>query len=66
MRALLAELAVLDEEGRWGATFSLRDRLRQGIAASETGEGMTHLDWALWWALVEELDRLAPVEALAE
>ncbi len=58
LRALLGELEVLDEHGRWGAAFSLRDRLRRGIADGQTGEGMDHLDWGLWWALIEELDRL--------
>lgn len=58
MRELLRELAGLDEEGRWGATFSLKERLRQEISQGRTSEGMSRLDWALWWALLEELDRL--------
>jgi Ni,Fe-hydrogenase maturation factor len=58
MCALLRELEILDEQGRWGATFSLRDRLRRTIADGQTGEGMEHLDWGLWWTLIEELDRL--------
>ena len=62
LRSLLAELALLDAEGRWGATFALRDRLRRKIAEGETGYGMDHLDWGLWWALVEELDRVQPLE----
>lgn len=64
LRLLLTELMVLDEEGRWGSAFALRDRLRLSIAAGETGEGMDHRDWGLWWALVEELDRLEQMEAL--
>lgn len=58
LRALLGELEMLDEHGRWGATFSLRDRLRRNIADGQTCAGMDHLDWGLWWALIEELDRL--------
>lgn len=58
LRALLRELEVLDEQGRWGATFALRDRLRRRIADGLTGDGMEHLDWGLWWTLIEELDRL--------
>lgn len=63
VRELLAELDRLDETGRWGATFALRDRLRMQIAQSHTSESMEHLDWALWWAVVEELDRLQPLDA---
>jgi hypothetical protein len=63
LRALLVELQTLDREGRWGRAFAERDRLRQSIAASPTGEGMTHMDWGMWWTLVEELDRLQPLEA---
>ena len=54
--ALLAELHLLDEEGRWGRAFALRDRLRERIAA---GEGTAdEEDRARARALVEELDRL--------
>ena len=63
LRELLDELVLLDEEGRWGRTFGLRDRVRLGIAHDHSSEGMDHRDWALWWALVEELDRLEAVEA---
>lgn len=63
LQALLAELDILDRDGRWGATFRERDRLRLRIAAGDTGEGMRHEDWALWWTLIEELDRLERVEA---
>lgn len=64
IRGLLAELVHLDRDGRWGATFGLRDRLRLAIAAGEISEGMDHRDWGLWWALIEELDRLEAVEAM--
>jgi hypothetical protein len=64
IRDLLEELVLLDREGRWGAAFALRDRLRLAIAAGEIGEGMDHRDWGLWWALIEELDRLEAVEAV--
>lgn len=63
IRDLLDELDRFDDTGRPGATFALRDRLRLQIAHSDTGESMEHLDWALWWALVEELDRLQPLDA---
>lgn len=65
VRGLLRELTHLDRDGRWGHTFALRDRLRLAIAAGETSESMGHRDWALWWALIEELDRLQAVEALS-
>lgn len=60
---LLIELRSAELGGTWGSTFALRDRLRGAIGAGETGEGMTHLDWGLWWALIEELDRLQMAEA---
>ncbi len=63
LRALLAELDRLDETGHWGSAFACRDRLRLDIAGSHTSESMEHLDWALWWALIEELDRLQPLDA---
>ena len=63
LRDLLDELELLDEQGRWGAAFTLRDRLRRQIADGQTGFGMDHLDWGLWWALIEELDRLQPIES---
>lgn len=62
---LLEELRALDRTGRWGRSFSLRDRLRTQIATELPAEGMNHLDWGLWWALIEELDRLEAVEAEA-
>lgn len=63
MRALLAELAVLDRDGRWGHAFACRDRLKLAIAQSVSSEGMDHRDWALWWGLIEELDRLGSGDA---
>jgi hydrogenase maturation protease len=62
LRDLLGELELLDAHGRWGAAFALRDRLRREIADGHTGWGMDHLDWGLWWALIEELDRLQPAD----
>jgi hypothetical protein len=56
--SLLRELETVDHEGRWGRTLAERDRLRFAIAAGDAGEGMRHLDWALWWTLIEALDRL--------
>ncbi len=65
MEALLDELDILDREGRWGATFRERDRLRLRIGMGETSEGMTHADWGMWWAMIEELDRLQQLEVSA-
>ena len=65
LRQLLAELRLLDDEGRWGHAFALRDRFRLAIAGDVSSEGMDHRDWGLWWALVEELDRLEAVEAVS-
>jgi len=63
MRQILVELVLLDREGRWGRTFSLRDRLRLSLAHDVSSEEMDHRDWVLWWALIEELDRLEALEA---
>lgn len=65
MTELLNELVGLERFARWGRTFSLRDTLRLAIAAGETGEGMSGHDWALWWSLIEELDRLEALEVRA-
>jgi len=66
MQELLGELELLDSDGRWGRAFAAREQVRHRIAAGQTPEGMEHLDWALWWTLIEELDRLHPVEALSD
>jgi hydrogenase maturation protease len=63
VRELLTQLDRLDETGHWGTAFACRDRLRCEIAGSHTSESMEHLDWALWWALIEELDRVQPLDA---
>ncbi len=63
LREILGELAILDRDGHWGRTFALRDRLRLDLAHDFSSEGMDHRDWALWWALVEELDRVEAAEA---
>jgi len=62
LRDLLAELHLLDEEARWGRSLLLRDRLRFAISLGHTSEGMDQRDWALWWTLIEELDRLEKAE----
>lgn len=62
LRDLLDELRVLDGEGRWGGAFSLRDQLRLRLAHSDSSEGMDPQDWALWWELIEEIDRLERLE----
>jgi hypothetical protein len=66
MAALLTELEALDRDGAWGAVFRERDQLRMCIATGETGEGMDHRDWGLWWALIEEIDRLQKLEAVED
>lgn len=58
VRALLAELEHHDREGRWGRTFAEKDRLQLAIGEGATSEGMDHLDWGLWWALIEEVERV--------
>jgi len=60
---LVASIRVLGDEGRWGRVFVQRERLRRQLDAGETGEGMDTLDWALWWALLEELDKVFGAEA---
>ncbi len=63
LRQLVDELRLLDAEGRWGRTFGLRDELRLGIAGRVSSESTDHRDWASWWGLIEEIDRLEAVEA---
>lgn len=63
VRALIEALDHLDDSGSWGEIFSLRDRLRLQISEGEISEKMTHLDWSLWWSLIEELERLQAIEA---
>lgn len=60
---LLGELEMLETDARWGRTFALRDHLRLAIAAGETSDGMEGRDWGLWWALIEELDRVGAQES---
>lgn len=60
---LVDSIRVLGDEGRWGRVFAQRERLRRQIDSGETGEGMDALDWALWWALLEELDKVFGAEA---
>jgi hydrogenase maturation protease len=62
LRALLDALGGYETDGHWGRTFSLRDQLRLRIGSGEVPEGMDHRDWALWWALIEELDRSETAE----
>ena len=60
---LLESIRVLGDEGRWGRVFVQREKLRRQIDAGETGDGMDVFDWALWWGLLEELDRVFGAEA---
>ncbi len=64
LRALLVELEGLDRDGRWGHAFALRDRLRLGIATGASSGGMESRDWALWWTLIEELNRVEAAEGV--
>lgn len=64
LRGVLEGLTSLDRHGRWGNTFAERDRLRVGISTGGVGDGMDKRDWVLLWSLVEELDRLQPIEAV--
>ncbi|HET7489751.1 MAG TPA: hypothetical protein VFJ85_17625 [Acidimicrobiales bacterium] len=59
---LVAAVLELGDGGRFGRVWVLRDRLRRQIDAGETGESMDALDWALWWALLEELDKVLAAE----
>lgn len=65
IRDLLGCVRQLDQRGTWGDAFRRRDRLRRAIAEGRTGLGMDALDWSLWWALIEELDRLEALEAVS-
>lgn len=65
LRLLLDELLVVDRDGRWGHTFALRDRLTLDLAHQVSSEEMEPRDWALWWALIEELGRLQAQEGEA-
>lgn len=58
MRDLLGALEIREREGRWERTFAERDRLRLAISEGRTSHDMDHADWATWWSLIEELDRL--------
>lgn len=60
---LLRAIHTMGDEGRWGRVFALRERLKREIDAGQTGEGLDLGDWALWWALLDELDRLLAAEA---
>lgn len=61
---LVDSIRVLGDEGRWGRVFVQRERLRRQIDAGETGEGMDVFDWALWWGLLEELDKVFEAESV--
>lgn len=60
---LLKAIAVMGDEGRWGRVYALRERLKREIDAGQTGERLDLGDWALWRALLDELDRLLTAEA---
>jgi hydrogenase maturation protease len=62
MEALVASMRAVQEG--WGRTFAEKDGLKLLISSRPSGEGMRHLDWAMWWTLIEELDRLEQSEAL--
>lgn len=56
--------AMRSVKAGWGRTFAEKDKLKLLISSRPSGEGMRHLDWAMWWTLIEELDRLEQSEAL--
>jgi Ni,Fe-hydrogenase maturation factor len=60
---LLKAIAVMGDEGRWGRLGALRERLGREIGAGRAAEDLDVGDRALWWALLDELDRLAAAEA---
>ncbi|MDQ3617087.1 MAG: hypothetical protein M3393_10825 [Actinomycetota bacterium] len=62
MSALLDGLVVLEHDAHWDHVFARRDDLRLAVAAGRTSEAMDQQDWALWWALIEEVDRLQAAE----
>lgn len=61
LRALLDELDRVDAEGGWGELFARGADLQRAIAEGHIGEGMGCVDWAMWWGLLEELERLGGV-----
>lgn len=63
VEAILAGIEHLEGGGGWGEIFALRNHLRLDISQGDLSEGMSHSDWALWWAVVEELDRLQGEDA---
>lgn len=62
MEDLLASLRSM--HAGWGRTFAEKERFKLLLSSQPSGEGMRHLDWAMWWTLIEELDRLEQSEAL--
>lgn len=66
LESLVEEIRGLDDEGRWGATFARRDRLKAVLGSGGTPEGMTRLDTGLWWNLIEEIDRLQKHESVLD
>lgn len=64
MASLLDAVGELEAAGRWGATFTRRDRLKALLGSGQTPDGMTRLDTGLWWNLIEEIDRLQKAEAV--
>lgn len=58
LRDLVDAVQHLDVTGRWGRTFAEKDRLRLAIADGAMVPTMDHADWAMLWALLEELERL--------
>lgn len=60
---LLGAVDQLDRQGRWGSVFRERDAVRLAVAGGHLSAGMTDEDWALWWTLLEELDRLQALDA---
>lgn len=62
LQQLVTGIDHLAEHGTWGGTLAARDRVRLAVSEGRTSAGMDHGDWAMLWALVEEVERLARTE----
>lgn len=57
LRATLDGLTTLDRDGRWGRTLAEAARLRLAVSEYGVSGGMEHTDWAMLWALLEEIEQ---------
>lgn len=65
LRRLLDAVESFDGSGRPGRLFVLRQELLARMTTGGVPDRLDRLDWALWWALVEEIGRLHVEEASA-